>query len=400
MKTLLKNALVLAEASKDIFEGEIVIENNKIVFVGQNYDSKVDEQIDCNKNLLMPGFINCHAHSPMVLLKGCGEGANLESWLFDYIFPKEKKMTENDIYIGSQMAINEMQKNGITTFQDCYFFPEQTMKACKENNMRAVIALSQNYSQNKMLTQNQLEQLYLSLKDESDLVDFCFYFHSVYTCDEKQILSTISLARKYNKLLGTHCSETLTEVGNCTATHGGMTPVQLLDSLGFFDVKTLLAHGVYLEKEDFEILKNKDVSIAHNPSSNLKLASGIANLKQMKNNNVNICIGTDGSASNNKLDMFREMYLSSVLQKVLMKDASLIKPYEALQMATENGAKALGFDNLGKLKENYLADIILIDMSSINNQVKNDIKSNLVYACGAEDVLMTMINGKIVYKKQ
>lgn len=397
MITKFTNAYILKDAYSPVIFGDLVVQDNKIIFVGENFSGGFDKEIDCNKNLLMSGFINTHAHSPMSLLKGLGENSSLQDWLFKNIIPTEKKLTKEQIYNGSILAICEMLKNGITCFQDNYFYPEITAKACEKIGMRAVISLSQNYSHTKFLSLDELDKLYQSLSGKSELVDYNFYFHSIYTCDEQQILNAINLAKKYNKLLVTHLSETLTEVGECAKVHNGMTPVIFLDSLGFFDCKTLLAHCVFLEKEDYQILENKNVSVSHNPSSNLKLGSGIANLKALNQRNINICLGTDGSASNNRLDMFREMYLSSTLQKALFHDASLISSEEAINIATQNGAKALKNEKIGSLKQGNFADIIMINLNSIENKICNDIKSNLVYACGSEDVLMTMINGKILY---
>lgn len=397
MITKFTNALILTNAESEIFKGEIAVENSLIKFVGTKYEGEYDDEINCDGNLLMAGFINCHAHSPMVLLKGVGEGKSLEDWLFKSMIPAEKKLTRKDIYHGTILAIKEMLKNGITCFQENYFYPDETIKACENAGIRCVVSLSQNHSPQEFLPIEKVEKMFKDLNGKSSLVDLNFYFHSVYTCNEKQIIDTISLARKYHKIVGTHMSETLTEVGDCTALHGGLTPVGLLDSLGFFDGKCLVAHAVHLQKEDYAMLENKNISVVHNPSSNLKLGSGIANLKAMKNHNINICLGTDGSASNNKLDMFREMYLSSVLQKALMNDAGLIAPEFAIKMATENGAKALDNDKIGSLKVGNYADMIMIDMHSVNNQVCNNIKSNLVYSCGTEDVLMTMVGGKILF---
>lgn len=398
MITKFTNALIMTSPVEEIISGELVIEDNLIKFIGKQYKGKTDNVIDCKGNLLMAGFINCHTHSSMTLLKGISDSDTLEDWLYKKMNPIENSLTESDIYTGTVLAIAEFLKNGITCFQDCYFMPRNIVKAIKDCGIRAVVGLSQNKTLKDYEAIEDLEKLYLSLKDESELIDYLFYCHSVYTCNETQFFNAIKLAKKYDKMVATHMSETLTEVGLCTQTHGGMTPVMLLESYGFFDVKCLLAHGVHLQKEDYEILKKYNLSIAHNPSSNLKLGSGIANLKSLKNNNINICLGTDGSASNNKLDMFREMYLSSVLQKTLLNDTTLVTSEEALSMATINGAKALNNNKIGSLKKGNFADIIMIDMHSINNKVCNNIKSNLVYACGAEDVLMTMVNGKILYE--
>lgn len=397
MNIKFENALIMTTPFEPIILGELVVNDEKIEFIGKKFDGKVDKVINCNQNLLMAGFINCHAHSAMTLLKGISDSDTLENWL-KKVNPLEQNLTPKQIYDGTILAIKEYIKNGITCFQDCYFYPDVAVKACIDTGMRACIALSEAYSMNKFLSKEQLEKLYLSLKNKSHLVDYLFYCHSVYTCNEKQFAETISLARKYNTIIATHMSESLYEVGECAKIHGGKTPVMLLESYGFFDGQSLLAHGVHLQKEDYAILEKYNASICHNPSSNLKLGSGIANLKALQNHNVNICLGTDGSASNNKLDMFREMFLSSVLQKGVMNDPTLINAETALDMATINGAKALGNNKIGSLKVGNYADIIMIDMHSINNMISQNIKSNLVYACGVEDVILTMINGKILYQ--
>lgn len=397
MKIKFTNALILTSPTEPIISGELVVENENIIFIGKTYDKSVNQTIDCNQNLIMPGFINCHAHSAMTLFKGVSDSDTLENWL-GKVNNLEKTLTAEQVYNGTICAIKEYVKNGITIVQDCYFYPDAAAKAFIDCGMRAFVALSQNYSITEFLSSEQLEQLYLSLKDKSSLVDYVFYCHSTYTCNERQFANIISLARKYNKLLATHMSETLYEVGSCAKINGGKTPAMLLESYGFFDSKCLVAHGVHLQKEDYAILKKYDVSVIHNPSSNLKLGSGIANLKSLIDNDINICLGTDGSASNNKLDMFREMFLSSVLQKYLLANPSLIEPSRALSFALTSGAKALNCNKIGSLKVGNFADLIMIDMHSTNNQICNDIKSNLVYACGTEDVILTMINGKILYQ--
>ncbi len=400
MITKFTNAYILTSAYDNVFLGELAIEDDKILYVGDKFEKACDAVIDCHKNLLMPGFINTHAHTPMTLLKGLGEGQELQNWLFKSMTPAEKKLTKAQTYYGSKLAIAEMLKNGITCFQDNYFYPDITAKAVQECGIRAVLSLSQNYSPDTFLSFAELDQFYKEQSKNSceGRLDFNFYFHSIYTCDEQQIINAINLSKKYDKLLVTHLSETLDEVGECAKIRDGMTPAVFLDSLGFFDCKTLLAHGVFLQKEDYEILQDKQVSISHNPSSNLKLGSGIANLKALKQRNINICLGTDGSASNNRLDMFREMYLSSVLQKALFHDATLISAEDAISFATGNGAKALLNDKIGCLKKGNFADIIMINLKSLDSLVCNNLKSNLVYACGTENILMTMVNGKILYQ--
>ena len=224
------------------------------------------------------------------------------------------------------------------------------------------------------------------------------YAHSIYTCDEAQISSLITLAKKHNLPLHTHMSETLQEVSDCTVKYD-VTPTRLLEEYGFFDQKAMVAHAVHLDNEDIDILAKYDVSVVSNPASNLKLGSGIAPVYAMSKKGVNIALGTDGSSSNNALDMFREMYLVSTLQKALLRDASVINAKQTLLMATVNGAKALGLDYIGKIKKSYKADLIMINTAAPNLTPLNDASSAVVYSAGADNVILTMVNGKILYEQ-
>ena len=392
MKTLLKNAKILTDSCSEIISGNIEIDNNIITYIGNR---KVDEHsfdkvVECNQNLLMSGFIDCHTHSPMVIFKGVGEGLNLESWLFDCIFKYEEKLTLEDVYYATKLAILEYLKNGITTINDMYYFPEQTAKACYESGLRAFVQFDKD-----SLTDT--ENSFNSCKKYEPLVNGTFGCHSVYTAKEERFCNAIKLSKKYNRLISTHMSETLTEVGNCDKDNG-VTPVKLLENYGVFDIPSLVYHATYLDKDDFKILKDYNVSVCTNPCSNLKLGSGIAPINSLLNNGVNVCLGTDGSSSNNRLDMFREMYLVGCLQKAELKNSYIITCEQAIKIATENGAKALNQNKIGSLKVGNFADIIMINLQGVNNATYVNIKSNLVYASGTEDVLMTMVDGKILYK--
>ena len=391
MKTLIKNAKILLDANSDIISGDILIDNNIIQKIDKNILENEDYfVIDAENNLIMPGFIDCHTHSPMTILKGLGEGKSLESWLFDYMFKYEEKLTKEDIYYGTKLAILEYLKNGITTVNDMYYYPTYSAKAFYESGMRAFVQCDED-------SLEKTNELFNEIVKYNPLVKANFGCHSVYNADEERFMIAIKLAKQKNCLVSTHCSETLTEVGNCDK-ENGMTPVKLLESYGFFDNKALIYHGVHLDKEDYDILKRYDVSVCTNASSNLKLGSGIAPICSLINKGINVCIGTDGSASNNRLDMFREMYLVSCLQKGVMEDSKLITCEQVLQMATENGAKALDIENIGTIKVGNYADLIMINLHGIDNATNINIKSNLVYASGTEDVLMTMVDGKILYK--
>lgn len=391
MKTLIQNAKILLNADSDIIDGDILINNNIIEKIDKNI--KVDDDvkiIDAKQNLIMSGFIDCHAHSAMTILKGVGEGTPLETWLYDYMFKYESHLTSEDIYYGTKLAVLEYLKNGITTVNDMYYKGESIAKAFYEMGLRAFVQCDESSIE-------ETEKLYLNIQKYSPLVKANFGCHSVYTADEERFSHAIKLAKKYNEIVSTHMCETLTEVGNCDKEHK-MTPVKLLESYGFFDTKAMVYHAVYLDKEDYDILKKYNVSVCSNPASNLKLGSGIAPVYPLISKGINVCLGTDGSASNNRLDMFREMYLVGCLQKGIMHNSEVIKCEEVIKMATENGAKALNANNIGTIKVGNLADLIMINLHGTNNATNINIKSNLVYASGSEDVIMTMVDGKVLYE--
>lgn len=394
MKKLINNAYILKTANEPIIYGCLIIDNDKITYIGDNKninENEFQEVIDAKNNLVMPGFIDCHTHSPMTILKGVGENENLENWLFNNIIPVEKKLTKQDVYWATKLAILEYLKNGITTINDMYVYHTlEVAKACYESGFRAVIDID---FDNEIL----LENAYQECVKYDPLVKPSFCCHSTYLAKEEKFSRIIKFSRKYNTFISTHMSETLTEVGNCTK-ENNLTPVQLLESYGFFDRPCLVYHSVYLDKDDFSILQKYKVNVCTNPASNLKLGSGIAPVQTLLNRNVNVCLGTDGSSSNNRLDMFREMFLVSCLQKELMKDASALGCEEAINMATINGAKALNLNNIGQLKVGNFADLILLNLHGVNNATNINIKSNIVYASGTEDVLLTMINGKVLYE--
>lgn len=398
MKIKIFNAKILESYNSKIFLGEIVVENDKIIYIGKKYNGECEKNIDAEQNLVMPGLINCHTHSPMTFLKGFGEDTTLETWLEKYMFPLEETETFDDIYYGSMLAIAEFVRGGITTFADNYYYTRATAKACEKAGMRAVLSISPNLTPYKLQTREDMEKEFEELS-KIPLIKCNFYCHATYTCDEALYANVEFLAKKYKTFNGTHASETLTEVGNCTIKNNGKTPIGLLESYGFFDNPSLLAHCVHLDEKDYEILSKYNVSVVHNPSSNLKLASGIAPVNAMLKRNINVCLGTDGSASNNRLDMFREMYLTAVLQKEQLKNPTVLPCETVIKIATINGAKALGLEKLGELKVGNYADLIMVNMNSINNCSCCDEKSALVYSSGTEDVLLTIVNGKILYYK-
>ena len=357
-------------------------------------DSDFDKIIDCQGNILMPGLINTHCHAAMSFLRGRAEGSDFNTWWYEQVRPIEQTMTDADYYKGVKIAAQEMMQNGITTFFDVYMNYEQTIKAVSELGMRVGIGFGV-ISDTDTTTMEKLEKELNFLKSQNNVYPL-IYTHSVYSCDEHQFGTLIQFAKKHNLVFCTHASETLKEVGECHNKYG-VTPIGLLEKYGVFDVRCVLAHLVHCDIDDAEIMGRHDVTCSHNPSSNLKLACGIAPITTYKKYGINIALGTDGAASNNSLNLFKEMYLAGMLQAGVLNDASAFTAQELIKMATINGARAYKINNLGALQEGYLADIIMLDSSLPNMQPNNNVVSNIVYSAGPQNVIMTMIDGKIVY---
>ncbi len=391
------NALIIKDFDSNPFYGELVVDENKIVFVGEKSNIECETVVDAKQNIIMPGFVDAHTHSAMTLFKGLDGGKCLQDWLYS-MQKKEMNLTSSDVYYGTVLSCFEFAKNGITTVNDNFHLAEYSAKAFADFGMRAVVGLNQRYSMKKFLSVEELEKKYLAIKEFGELITPSFYCHSIYNADEKMFAVCEQLAKKYDCFCSTHASETLEEVGKCASQNNDMSPIELLESYGFFDNKSLIYHATNIDENDIRILAKNNVSVSANFGSNFKLASGIAPIYQMAKYGVNVCLGTDGSASNNKLDMFREMYLAGTSQNVLLSRANCFEAKDILKMATINGAKALGLNNVGTLNVGSFADLIMLDANGINNTPNYDIFENIVFSMGSEDVLMTMINGKVVYQ--
>lgn len=396
MKKIIKNAIVVTmnRENEIIRNGQIEIEDNLITYVGPIREMTGDI-IDAGGNIVMPGFVNTHCHLAMTLFRGYGENSNFNNWWLDYMRPLEEKLETNDCYYGATLGILELLKNGVTTVADFYLNYTETAKAVCDTGIRANIGIGA-ITGREILNEDFLKQEMDKIM-VSDLIKPILYAHSVYSCDESQFGELNKFANKYNLIKSTHASETLKEVGSIYNKYN-MTPIALLESYGFFDSPSILAHCVHCDRDDIEIMSNYDITVATNPSSNLILGSGIAPLYSYVKSDINVSIGTDGAASNNNLNMFKEMYLADNLQAGVLNQAHAITTIDALKMATVRGAQALGYDNLGRLEKGYLADLIMIDVNRPNMQPTNDIFNNLVNACESNNVIMTMVNGKVVYQ--
>lgn len=393
MKTLFKNVRVLNLEKGLLEKADVLIKDDTISQIGK-IDCDADKIIEGNNNILMPGFVNAHAHNPMTLLKNTFDDYPLESWLFDNILPKEDLMTEQDVYWGEMLGIAESVKNGITSFEECYFHQEKMVEAIVRTKIRARVGMGKAIGDTSL--EENIRALYSYCKDKP-LVTNMLFAHAVYTYSVEELETMVRLSNELKLPLSIHMSETLKEVGDCDTAYG-KSPAGLLESVGYFDKPCLVYHGVHCDKDDMQILAQYNVSVATCPASNIKLASGIAPVVSYLERGINVCIGTDGPASNNSLDMFKEMFLTSTLAKVYTGKANAISVIDILKMATINGAKALGFENVGLVKQGWKADLILIDTNSLHFQPENDTISALVYSANGSDVKLTMVNGNILYE--
>lgn len=391
MLTLLKNAKILTLVNDEIIDGDILIKDNRIISIGKVNNVKADKVIDCEGNLLMPGFKNAHAHTAMTFARSASDDLSLHDWLYNCIFPMEEKFAKNDIYHLTKLGILEYLRGGITASFDMYFNPPEIIKASTELGFRNVILATSSSEPISLL-----KERYLSLNKKDSLISYQIGIHAEYTTSLERMKEIAQLANELKAPVYLHISETKDEVNGCVNRYGD-TPLKFLDSLGMFNYGGGGFHCNYFSDEEIEIAKKRNFNIITCPASNLKLASGIAPIAKYQLADLNIAIGTDGPASNNSLDMFKEMYLVSALQKVVNHDASLMDGFDVLKMATLGGAKAMGLTDCDVLSVNKLADIIMIDLKNPAMQPINNIQKNIVYAGSKDIVKMTMIDGKVLY---
>lgn len=402
----LYNARVLTMECKpfDIIEGEVWTSDDKIEFVGSKKEATellqsekliFDREIDVKNNLIMPGFKNAHTHSAMTFLRSRADDLPLQSWLNNQVFPREAKLSADDIYHLTKLANLEYLTSGITAIFDMYLTPESIAAACEETGMRCVqVGGLNNFSQSLEI----VEDMYNKLNRPGSLNSFILGFHAEYTTSKELLMGIADLSKKYKAPVFTHNSETRAEVESCMEHTGGLTPTQYLDSLGVYDNGGGGYHCVYLDDKDIQIFKEKNLSVVTNPASNAKLASGIAPLCKLVSKGINVAIGTDGPASNNCLDMFREMFLCTALAKLREEDAAALDALDVLNMATVGGARAMGLGECDILAKGKKADLIIIDLNQPNMQPIINIQKNIVYSGSKQNVILTMINGVIRYE--
>lgn len=407
MNIRLYHAKILTmEKNRQVFDGEIWIKNEKIVCVVEQGELqsewssgfpkiKWDVELDCKGNLLMPGFKDAHTHSAMTFLRSYADDVPLQKWLQEKVFPMEAKLTGEDIYELTKLAILEYLTSGITSIFEMYLTPDTIAEACIDMGMRCVLTSGLN---NFTSSIEQVEEQYLRWNKKDPLISYQLGFHAEYTCSKDLIYRLSQLAHKYRAPVYTHLAETKQEVEACKERYG-MTPAMFLDMMGIFEFGGGGYHCVHMTDGDMEVFRRRRLSIITNPASNMKLASGIAPVAEFDRRKIPVAIGTDGPASNNCLDMFREMFLVTGLSKLREEDSASMDALKVLQMATVNGAKAMRLPKADVLAKGRLADLILIDLHQPNMQPIHNIPKNLVYSGSKSNVLMTMINGKILYRE-
>lgn len=385
------NGLVL-DKDFEIVKTDVYVDGNKIVAIG-DCDLVANEVYDLNGNLLMPSFKNAHTHSAMTFARSFADDLPLASWLNDMIFPMEAKLTGEDIYNLSKLAFLEYLTSGITACFDMYYFPEDMAKASVDFGFRTVMCGAVNNFKESV---DLLEEYYKKYNNYDELVSYKLGFHAEYTTSKEIMQGISNLAEKYKAPVFVHSSETEFEVNGCKERYG-VSPTKLFNELGLFNYGGGAYHSVWVDDEDLEIYKDKGVWAVINAGSNCKLASGIAPVSKMLDKGINLAVGTDGPSSNNALDMFREMYLIAATQKINDMDAASTDANKILEMATIGSAHAMGLDDCDVIDVGKKADLIVIDLNRPNMQPIINIKKNLFYSGSKENVLMTMINGKILY---
>ena len=392
------NIITMEHGTGIIRDGVLTVDGDRISYAGKAEnepgDTKYDREIDAKGNVVMPGFKNAHAHSGMTFLRSYADDLPLDRWLNESIFPREAKLKDGDIYWCTKLAIMEYLTSGITACFDMYLKPYEIAKATEECGFRCVqVSCMNNFSQSLELQ----EEWYERLNGNNPLTSYMLGYHAEYTCSRELLQGLSELAHKYNAPVWGHNSETRAEVEGCIERYG-VTPTQLADSIGLFDYGGGGYHCVYLTDEDMEIFKKRGLYAVTNPGSNTKLASGIAPVSKLKEMGIGLAIGTDGPASNNCLDMFREMFLTAGLAKLREDDAAAMDANDVLYMATTGGARAMGLYDCDVLAKGKYADLIMIDMSRPEMQPVCNISKNIVYSGSKADIKMTMVAGKILYE--
>ena len=386
-------------------ECDILIEDGRISRIAPGGTLNEDPAwcLYCDgKKAVMPGLINMHTHAGMALMRGVGEDIPFHEWL-ERIWVLEEGLDEEYVYHATKVACLEMIKTGTTTFNDQYWYMPMAYKAASEMGIRAALSYvvcDRNDPAESERQKLQCMQMYETAKSWADMSVFVISIHAIYSVSEPMILWAAQFARSKGLKLHIHLSETEKEVEDCKARHGGMSPVEYLDSLGILGPDVMAAHTLWLSDRDVEILGKRGVTCVHNVNSNLKLASGYKfRYNELRDAGANVCLGTDGCASSNNLDMLETMKTSAMIQKAWRNDSSAMPVGELISMVTSNAAQALGID-AGRVEEGALADLIIVDTDNYNFVSPGSFEANLIYSAHSDCISSVICNGQLVMKER
>lgn len=396
-KTLIKNAEIITAKDTDKYYIGILDDTIQVISKELPQDYEEANVIDAEGKIAVPGMVNTHTHAAMTLLRSYADDMVLMDWLQNKIWPAEDGLTDDDIYWGTMLSIAEMLKSGTTCFADMYFAMDRVADAVAQTGIRAVLSRGlTGFSDENYAKLEENAALYKERHNSADgRIHIMLGPHAPYTCSVEYLKKVIAKAKQLGCEIHMHLSETKGEVEDCIKEHG-ISPIKLMDSLGMFECGTLAAHCVHVDEDDLAIMAAKNVRVAHNPQSNLKLASGIAPVPAMLKHGITVGLGTDGTSSNNNLDMLEECRLAAMLHKNMSGDPEILPAQQALAMATSEGAKALGFKNTGKIEVGQKADIVLYNMDKPYWHPRHDRTSLFVYAANAADADTVFINGKLL----
>lgn len=399
MKSILLNNVTLGGVCSDI-----LISDDKIAAIGEcgSFEFPQDaEVVECSGKTAVPGFINMHTHAGMAMMRGVGEDISFHAWL-DRIWEVEKNLSEEYVYHATKVACLEMVKTGTTTFNDQYWFMPMAYKAAIELGIRpslSYVVLDRNDPEESERQKVQCQQMYEWAVKWGNEALFMISIHAIYSVREEMIVWAADFARSHGLKIHVHVSETRKEVEDCLAQHG-MSPVEYLDKLGILGPDVIAAHTLWLSDKDVEILGRRGVTCVHNVNSNLKLASGYKFMyNELRDAGANICLGTDGCASSNNLDMLETMKTAAMIQKAWRNDPSAMPLDELMAMTTSNAAKALGID-AGRIEVGALADILLVDTESYHFLSSGSFEANLVYSAHSDSIDSVICGGRFVMKNR
>ena len=402
--TVLKNVTLLPSCGYGNKTVHVVVTADKITNIAEELPTIPGaDVVECGGNLLIPAFYNAHCHAAMTLFRGYGEDLPLQRWLNEKIFPAEEKLTYKSVYSASKLAIAEMLKRGVASFSDMYMFVDATAEAVLETGIKANLSRSLvSFDPDIDMTRDHrlkeaidLAARYHNAGDGRLKIDFSL--HAEYTNVPRACAYVGAYAKDNGYIMQLHLSETELEHRECIARHG-KTPTAFFNDLGVLDTPTVAAHCVWVSDEDMEIMAQKGVTAVHNPVSNLKLGSGVMPLRKMLDKGINVALGTDGVASNNRLDVLREMQTAAILHKGIWRDPAITVASDMLPLATRNGALAQGREDCGILEIGAKADLVLMDRNSLHNMPCFDEYAMLAYSADSSDVCMTMVDGRILYR--